>query len=100
MPGRFQHKTAVIAACLCLHWIAMPYAAQWIALSAVHTEVEHQEQETNAEESGLELDVSMLAALLTYWTFNPVENNVDVHQVSAWDRLLDGTLLDPPERHA
>ena len=100
MPGRFQHKTAVIAACLCLHWIAMPYAVQWIALSAVLTEVEHQEQETNAEESGLELDESILAALLTSWTFNPLENNVDVHRVPAWDRLLDGTLLDPPEQHA
>ena len=100
MPGRFQHKTAVIAACLCLHWIAMPYAVQWIALSAVPTEVEHQEQETNAEESGLELDASMLAALLTSWTFNPLGNNVVVHQASAWNRLLDDTLLDPPEQQA
>ena len=78
----------------------MPYAVQWIALSAVPTEVEHQEQETNAEESGLELDESMLAALLTSWTFNPLENNVDVHQASAWNRLLDDTLLDPPEQKA
>ena len=100
MPGRFQQKTAVIAACLCLHWIAMPYAFQWIALSAVLTEVEHQEQETNAEESGLELDVSMLAALLTSWTFNPLANNVDVHRASAWNRLLDDPLLDPPEQQA
>lgn len=100
MPGRFQHKTAVIAAYLCLHWIAMPYAVQWIALSAVLTEVEHQEEETNAEESGLELDVSMLAALLTSWTFNPLANNVDVHRASAWNRLLDDPLLDPPEQQA
>ena len=78
----------------------MPYSVQWIALSAVPTEVEHQEQETNAEESGLELDASMLAALLTSWTFNPLENNVDVHQASAWNRLLDDTLLDPPEQQA
>ena len=78
----------------------MPYAVQWIALSAVPTEVEHQEQETNAEESGLELDVSMLAALLTSWTFNPLANNVDVHRASAWNRLLDDPLLDPPEQQA
>ena len=100
MPGKSYHKTAVIAAFLCLHWIVMPYAVHWTASSIVLLEVEHQEQETNAEESGLELDASMLAALLTSWTFNPLENNVDVHQASAWNRLLDDTLLDPPEQQA
>ena len=100
MPGRSYRKTAVIAAFLCLHWIVMPYTVQWAASRAMLIEVEHQEQETNAGESWLELDESILAALLTSWSFNPLEDNVDVHRVPAWDRLLDGTLLDPPEQHA
>ena len=100
MPGRPYRKTAVIAAFLCLHWIVMPYTVQWAASRAVLVELEHQEHETNAEESWLELDESILAALLTSWPFKHLTNSVDVHCVPAWDRLLDGTLLDPPEQHA
>ena len=100
MPGKSYHKTAVIAAFLCLHWIVMPYAVHWTASSIVLLEVEHQEQETNSEESWLELDESILAALLFSWPFNHLKSNVDVHRVPDWDRLLDGTLLDPPEQHA
>lgn len=99
MPGKSYRKTTVIAAFLCLHWIVMPYTVQWAASRTALLEVEHQEQETYAGE-WLELDESILAALLTSWSFNPLESNVDVHSVPAWDRLLDGTLLDPPEQHA
>jgi len=98
MPGRSYRKTAVIAAFLCLHWIVMPYTVQWAASRAMLLEVEHQEQETNAGESWLELDESILAAQLTSWSFTPIKDNVDVHRFPMWDRLLDGTLLDPPEQ--
>ena len=81
----------------------MPWRTpQWIVRDAVlawSVELD-QEQEIKGEESSFEWDESILAALLTSWTFNPLENNVDVHRVPAWDRLLDGTLLDPPEQHA
>ena len=100
MPGISFQRTALITAFLCLHWIVMPYATQLTTSFAMLVEIEHQEQEPNAEETWLELDESILAALLTSWTFKHLKNNVDVHRVPAWDRLLDGTLLDPPEQHA
>jgi hypothetical protein len=78
-------------------------APLWEARDAKSTwsvELEHNEQESEGEESSFEWDESILAALLTSWSFTPLENSVDVHRVPAWDRLLDRTVLDPPEQHA
>ena len=63
------------------------------AKSAWSVELEHNEQESEGEESSFEWDESILAALLTSWSFNPLESNVDVHRVPAWDRLLDLSLI-------
>lgn len=100
MPLTGRHLGAILCTLLWVWMLGAPLREVRDANSAWSVELEHNEQESEGEESSFEWDESILAALLTSWTFNPLEINVDVHRVPAWDRLLDGTLLDPPEQHA